>query len=831
MHSKNNQPNIDWNIVLQTAISLENQGRYAEALKGYEILSKHCSKQPSVQNSYGSLLLKMGDYDRAIRAFNKSLDVDKKQADVYFMMAVALHQTGLFGKAVINYNHAIKLQANFEDAYLNRGVSLYSLKQYDEAISSYDKALAINPDLEDAWFNKAILLQDLKQHHAALANYERAIEIKPDYADAYYNYGNTLYELLRYEEAVGAFDKSIALRQNFLEAYFNKAKSLKALLRYHDAIESYQKVLQLQPDYIEAYYNCANCFYLLKQYKNSLEIADRAITIKPNYAHAYLIKGMCLHEFKKFIEAIACYDKAITLDADCAEAYVSRGEALFQLNQFEQAKICYEKAIALENTLGYAYKGHGNVSKQLKNFSGLISGYKQALKYQPDMDFIAGDLLFAQMQACEWSDFSESLNSIMQALAADKKAVMPFVALNLMDRPDLHFKAAKIYADSILPSARTLPEIQVYAEHSKIKLGYFSADFHAHPSMHLMAELLELHDKNRFELIAFSFIPKIDDLWQKRAIRAFDQFYDVRSMTDVEIAALSRQLEIDIAIDINGYTKDCRPRIFFERAAPVQIGFLGYPGTVAAPYIDYIVADNTIISEQNACFFSEKIIRMPNYYAPTCSEQQISQQTVVRADFGLPENQFIFCSFNATQKITPSMFDCWMQILRETPNSVLWIYINNDLAKENLKHEAWLRRVSEDKLVFAEQLPAGQHLNRLRLADLMLDTFPYGAHTTGTDALRMGLPLLTCSGKSFASRVAASLLTAVGLPELIAGSIEAYQATAIELATNPQQLASLKHKLRQNLSTTALFRTEQYARDIESVYSEIHHQADKFIAE
>jgi predicted O-linked N-acetylglucosamine transferase (SPINDLY family) len=366
------------------------------------------------------------------------------------------------------------------------------------------------------------------------------------------------------------------------------------------------------------------------------------------------------------------------------------------------------------------------------------------------------------------------------------------------------------------------------ARQKKIRIGYFSADFHNHATAYLMAELFERHDKGKFELIAFSFGPQTNDVMQLRVSQAFDQFIDVASMSNLEVAQFSRELEIDIAIDLKGLTQDSRLGIFSFKAAPIQVSYLGYPGTLGVDYIDYLIADKTLIPKTSIHHFSEKIVYLPNSYQVNDRHRLIASTHFTKQELGLPKDAFIFCCFNNNYKITPDVFDSWVRILKAVDSSVLWLLQDNSTASMNLQKEAANRGLDPTRLVFAERMALPEHLARHKAADLFLDTLPYNAHTTASDALWAGLPVLTCIGESFASRVAASLLNAIGLPELITETRVDYEALAIELATNPSKLKEIKEKLAQNRLTTPLFDTVLFTKHIEAAYTLMYerYQAD-----
>ena len=425
---------------------------------------------------------------------------------------------------------------------------------------------------------------------------------------------------------------------------------------------------------------------------------------------------------------------------------------------------------------------------------------------------------------CHWNNINQELDTLLNKIESHEKVSIPFVLLSLVDNLEAHKKAAEIYVEDKYPSNHTLGQIKQYPKHQKIRLGYFSADFHNHATMYLINDLFKFHDRKNFELYAFSFGPDIEDDHRKLARSFFSQFIDVNNKSDSEVALTARQLEIDIAIDLKGYTKDLRTGIFSYRAAPIQVNYLGYPGTMGASYMDYIIADSVLIPESSQQYYSEKIAYLPNSYQANVKDIVISDKVFTRKDMGLPQDVFVFCSFNNNYKITPETFNSWMRILQAVKDSVLWIFKENDFAVENLKKEAELRGVDSSRLYFASRLPVKEHLKRIQMADLFLDTFPYNAHTTASDALRVGLPIVTLSGQSFASRGTASLLSALKLSELITFCQSNYEALAIEIAINPEKLKIIKYQLIGNLKTSPLYNSELFTQNIECIYQEMYHR-------
>jgi predicted O-linked N-acetylglucosamine transferase (SPINDLY family) len=433
------------------------------------------------------------------------------------------------------------------------------------------------------------------------------------------------------------------------------------------------------------------------------------------------------------------------------------------------------------------------------------------------------------MKMCAWDNLPESIEKVQSKLQSSKKNLHPFYLLALVDDGMLHKKCAEIYTQVLHPTDLTLGVIPKIPKHEKIRIGYFSADFRHHAVSMLTAELFELHDKNQFKTFAFSYGLDDKSPLRVRLSSSFDQFIDVSSMSDLEIAKLARELEIDIAVDLGGFTTDSRTGIFALRAAPVQMSYIGYLGTMGTQYIDYLFADKTIIPEDSKQFYSEKIAYLPSYQVND-SHRKIANKVFTRAELGIPQDSFVFACFNNNYKILPATFEGWMRILKAIEGSVLFLYAENEWAQKNLMKEAEARGIESQRIIFGKHLPADEYLARYQACDLFLDTTPYNAGTTASDALWAGLPVLTLIGNSFASRVAASLLNAIDLPELITTTQSAYEDKAIELAQNPDKLASIKQKLAQNRSSTQLFNTALFTKNIEAVYTKIYQRYQEDLA-
>ena len=673
-------------------------------------------------------------------------------------------------------------------AKLREGLVLHNAGQLKQARVIYEEILKFNPKHFNAMQLLGALLIQIKQWNNALTILNQALKINSTNPFVYNNRGVVLKELLCLEEALTSYDNAIELKRDYAEAYSNRGIVLKELKRLAEALASYDKAIELKRDYAEAINNRGNVLKELKRLAEALASYDRAIELKRGYADAYLNRGIVLDELERLEEALKSYDRAIELLPNYAEAYVNRGDALKELKRPDEALSSYEKAIDLKR----------------------------------DYEYLFGTILHTKMFICNWQNFNLNIKKLLLQIANGYKSSSSFIVLALIDSPLIQHKVSEIWLSNKNLLKTPFGFNYKRQRNSKIRIGYYSADFRNHATAYLMAELFELHDKNKFELIAFSFRPGEKDEMRQRLLNAFDQFIDVSLKSDKDIALLSREINIDIAVDLMGFTKNNRVNIFSYRAAPIQVNYLGYPGTMVAEYIDYIIADRTLIPIQNQQHYSEKIVYLPNSYQANDRQRVMADKVFTKEELNLPNDGFVFCCLNNNFKITPETFDGWMRILKAVEGSVLWLLEDNLTAGINLRKEAQNRGIDPKRLVFANRMKLPEHLARHKAADLFIDTLPYNAHTTASDALWAGLPVLTCMGECFASRVAASLLNAIELPELITTTQEQYVATAIELATNPAKLKEIKQKLERNRLTTALFDSPQFTKHIEAAFTQMY---------
>ncbi|MGE3477779.1 MAG: tetratricopeptide repeat protein [Rhodospirillaceae bacterium] len=546
-----------------------------------------------------------------------------------------------------------------------------------------------------------------------------------------------------------------------------------------------------------------------------------ALASDPKFVMALNGLGLALSSMGQDDDALASYNEAVRIEPNFASPYINRAVLQHRRGDAAGALASLDKAIALQPDNPNAHNNRGSILTELQQPKAAIASLEQVLAIDPNYPLVAGLRLLNKIYICDWNGFQRSLPALGAQLDRGEPGAPPWAMLPLIDRADLQRKAAEAWIAGNAPEQKVLGPVQSYPHHERIRIGYFSADLHRHATAHLIAELFERHDRKNFEIFAFSFGPATDDEMQQRLKAGADQFIDVRGKTDREIAALAREMEIDIAVDLKGITVGHRIGIFAHRAAPIQVNYLGYPGTIGAPYMDYIIADNVIVPDESVQNYSEEVVRMPDSYQVNDRKRKVSDRKFTRAELGLPEDAVVFCCFNNNFKIMPYIFDLWMNIMHAVPNSVLWLIADNPAAAENLQWEAERRGIEKKRLVFAERISPEEHLARHEHADLFLDTYPYNAHTTASDALWVGLPVITCPGDTFASRVAASLLTAMDLKELIFANLYEVEQTAIALAKDPARLAALKEKVRKNRATSPLFDTDRFARALESGYQQM----------
>ncbi len=665
----------------------------------------------------------------------------------------------------------------------NSGVALLNLGRHDEAIARFDRILSLEPGRIRTLLNRANALAALRRYDDALAAYDAVLRLAPSDIDALNNKGNVLSELRRYDEALASYTQLLSVRPDYLDGLNNRGNVLSSLGRYEEALVDYARLLTGQPDNVIALYNSGEAFRCLHRYQEAAAAFQRALTLKPDYVEAYGKLALVMRMQYRLNEALAIADQGLAIKADDANLLYLRGNIASRLGRTEQAEADLAAALARD----------------------------------PNHPAAFGELMWQRLLNCAWTSVREGLDQLLATSRPTGEFIPPLLLLGLIDDPERHFEFASRAQGSAAP-ALSAPRPEPVAR-DRIRVAYLSADFHIHPTAFLTAELFEQHDRCRFEIIGISYGPDDGSDIRARIKQGLDVFHDVSSLADDAAANLLRSLSVDVAVSLKGHTDDARLNILTTRPAGVQAQYLGYPGTTGAPFIDYVIADPFVLPFDQQAFYSEKIVHLPDCYQVNDRKRDMGGEPSSRAALGLPDHGFVFGCFNASWKISEATFDLWMRILNRVPGSVLWLLESNAVATKNLRNAAESRGVRGDRLIFADRTDFAAHMARYRRMDLFLDTLPYNAHTTASDALWMGVPVLSCSGRAFASRVGGSLLHAAGLPELSVTNLSDCEEQAVALAMDSGKLGTLKARLQQNRLSCPLFDSQRFARHIEAAYA------------
>jgi protein O-GlcNAc transferase len=732
---------------------------------------------------------------------------------------MAAHRQGHLAEAERSYQAVLDVKRDDFDSLHLLGVLRWQQRRHDEASRLIKQALRVRPDSAEACANLGIVLQSLDRPTEAIALYERALAINPRYVKALCHRGDALRALGRSGEALMSYEKAVVTAPDYVEAHINRGVVLRDMGQHAEALASFERALALRPDNPEILYNRGNSLQSLGRFAEALHDYDRVLAVNPNAHEAHNNRGCVLEKLGRFEEALASFEAALALRPANADALHNRGNALLALARHEDAVASYDRALALAPQRIDTLHNRGQALTLLRRYEDATAAFKAVLVLEPANPSACAGLARCRLLTCDWQEVADAAQRADAAARnGDWSRLDPFAALCLFDEPAEHLEYARAYVRRCLPVLPQPFQPRTLLRRERIRIAYLSSDFRNHPVARAAIRLFELHDRTRFETFGISFGPDDGSAMRARVVSAFDRFLDVRTRSDREIAELLHDLETDIAIDLNGHTQGARPGILAHRPAPIQVLYLGYPGTNGGGLIDYILADATVLPFADQGYYREQIVQLPHCYHPCDETTTISSRVFTRTELGLPENASVFCCFNRADKITAATFDIWMRLLNGIDGSVLWLSQMNDRASANLRREAVARGVEPSRLIFAPPMPSlGDHLARHRQADLFLDTLPYNAHSTAIDALRAGLPVVTCSGRTFAGRVCASLLQAVGLPELIAGTLDEYTAIATRLATDPALLESIRDRLGESKSC-ALFDLEQLCRHIEAAY-------------
>jgi predicted O-linked N-acetylglucosamine transferase (SPINDLY family) len=620
------------------------------------------------------------------------------------------------------------------------------------------------------------------------------------------------------EQAQNLYEKILEQEPKNFEATHLLACLNMQIKNFDYAFKLINRTININPLHHAPHNNLGVMYKELKEYEKAIKAFTKAIELNPNYAEAYNNLAISLKNMKLYEEAIKNFNKAIELKKNYAEAYNNLGVLFSETNNYKNALKNFEIAINLKQNYIDAFLNIANIYLNIEKYEEAYKFFEISIKLNPKFD--DGSIFEIKTQTNNWIDFDENFLNLRRKILNNKIIAKPFLTTILFDDPNLLKENSTNYANSKGFNNKLFDKIK-YNCKEKIIIGYYSSDFRNHAIGQLIVELLEFHDRKKFEIIGF-YNDIVEDDFTLRIKKSFSKFYNIKNLINSKVISLTKELKVDIAVDLNGYTKNSRVDIFSERFCPLQISFLGYPGTSGIKNIDYLIADKNLIPEKNKKHYTEKIIYLPNCYQPSDSGRLVIDKKLTRDKFNLKNNQFVFCCFNTAHKINPKIFDCWANILREIDNSVIWLLENNNISQKNLKQEAMLRKIDPERIIFCKRTSSQEHIKRYQLADLFLDTFPYGAHTTANEALFSGLPIITIIGESFQSRVCSSLLTTIGLKELITNSYKEYENLAINIAKNTQKLQSIKENLKMNIKNSPLFKSKFYTENLEKAYIDIY---------
>ena len=776
---------------------------------------------PDNAAAYGNLAIiaaQQGDLAGAERLMRQEIELRPNTPAGYHNLGSVLQQQGRLADAIAAHRHAIKLKPDYAEAFLALGNGLRQQGHFEEAMGFYRSAVAARRDYPEAHNNIGVLLQMQGRLEQAAAAYHEAVRLRPGYAEAQFNLGTVLHQQHQLEAAEAAYRRVIALAPGIAAGHNNLGTVLKDQGRLDRALAAFDQAIALQADYAEAFYNRATVLQQQARLEEALAAYGRAIALRENYADAINNAGIVLQELGRASEAIDLYRPLLERMPAHADACNNLGTALLADGRADEARAAFEQALAHQPDFPEAFCNLGNARRELGDLTGAIAAYRDALRLRPDDAGAFGQLIYHRAQACAWEGYEADQEKLVD-MARRGIRVPPFYLLATPASASDQLSCARQWATSISPPRTALFHHRPRAGRERIRLGYLSGDFHQHATAQLMAELFECHDRDRFEVFAYSYGPDDHSPMRARLAAAFDRFVDIRARSHHEAAELIRAEGVDILVDLKGYTHHARPAISAYRPAPVQVSYLGYPATMGADFIDYIIVDPFVVPSSQQPFFSERLVHLPRSYQVNDRRREVADARTSRRDVGLPAEGLVLCSFNNSYKISPVFFDIWMRLLRAVPGSVLWLLEANPQVAGNLRSEAEKRGVDSGRLIFAPLGPPAEHLGRHRHADLFLDTLPCNAHTTASDALWAGLPVVTCCGDTFAGRVAGSLLMAIDMPELVTTSLEEYEQAALALARSPQRLIALRRKLQNNREASALFDLPKLTGNIEAAYA------------
>ncbi|WP_449258216.1 tetratricopeptide repeat protein [Chlorobium limicola] len=743
-----------------------------------------------------------------------------------FNKALQDYRAGRFWPAEKGLRALLKAEPGHAGALGFLGALLLEQGKEAEGFRMMERSLRADPRQPDVLNNYGYFLRKFNRFDEALEAYDRSLLLRPSFVEGLSNRGDVLFELGRYEEAEKSCELALAMNPSYSAAWYNLGNARQKLDNHFEAVQNYSKAIMHGAIRAEVYCNMGNSLRELGRFEEALTAYAEALRLDKSFFLAWYNQGVLLHSMRRYEEALISYRKGLELNGEHVESYSDLGVTFYELGWPDQAIECYDHALSLKPDFAHAWQNKGILYDRLRRFEEALTCYAHAVELEPDLVLALSNWIFSKMKLCDWDGLDSAVDMALERLDKKEALISPHT-LNALTSSQM-----TLYTNACIWTHKSLFRAKSYTirtiRHERIRIGYFSSDFREHPVSFLSVGMFEQHNRKEFEIFGFSLESARDDVLRKRVIAGFENFIDISKMGDAEALNEIRKLGLNIAIDLNGHTGTARMSLFKNRLAPIQVNYLGFAGTMGADFIDYVIGDRVTIPEEHKALYTEKVVYMPHTLQANDSKREISSRAFSRSECGLPENGFVFCSFLGSYKITRAMFGIWMDLLDRVKDSVLWLARNPDEHVIRLQAEARRCGIDPDRLVFAEGLPSNsEHLARYRLADLVLDSSPFGGCTTTSDALWAGAPLLTLKGETYVGRMSASLLFAIGLPELVTQSPEAYVRRAVELAENRDELQEIRDRLTANRTTSPVFDTALFTRNIEQAY---HRMWDRHLA-
>lgn len=769
------------------------------------------------------LLQQEGKVKDAAQLYRRILAADPDHFDSHHMLGLIHASGGDLVEAARSIGHAVRLRPRDDAALSNLGNVLKAMGQLKEALLFQETALTVNRNAPGIWYNRGLVLCEMRRFQDALASFDQAIAmVGGSYPEAQLSRAGALGDLGRLEEGLAGAEAALAAQPDWAEALKLRGILLWRMKRPDAALDSFNLALELEPRSAEILHYRALALTSMGRFADALVSFDAALALDPKDAEAWSNRGNALASLQRHDEALESFDRAAAIQPGNAGVLNNRGAVLVAQQRFAEAVAAHEEVLKTDPSNGMALYNRAVALSHLERFQEALVGFEAVLAIHPRHPYALSSAAQAALNACDWKKVAHYEERLLAAVHERRPVIFPFTLVGYGGAPAIQRACAEIYlADQQMvcngPWMGPLPAVE------KRRIAYVSGDFGAHPVGYRLLELARRHDRSRFELHAIVLNADDGSPARKALAEAFDHFHQVDLKSGAEIAALMRELGIGLAVDLGGYTQGARPEIFARRAAPVQVNYLGWPATSGSRCLDYIIADAVVAPRGEQDAYSEAIVHLPGSFFPAGPAPDLAAKPL-RQEVGLPDSGLVFGCFHQPWKIRQEVFEVWMRLLQEVQGSVLWLSDAPAEARQRLEQEAEKRGIAKARLIWASPTAFEKHMARLQLADMLLDTVPYNAHSSAADALAAGVPVVTCRGDAFAGRVAASLLQAAGLSEMVAADLGAYEQIALGLARDPAALAAAKAKLA--AAKAGLFDIETYVRKLEAAYQQMWEGAE-----